>query len=75
MFGRSWATSVSGLVSAAGAFILFSSAPPFSIHYPVAISALAGFMAIGGLANLGIQSKATSVSGVSEPRGGDHAEK
>ena len=61
--GASWKSTVSALVSAAGMFVIFASAPPYSVHFPVWISALAGFMALGGLAALGINSKDSDVTG------------
>ena len=75
MFGRSWSTSLSGIISAAGAFVLFAAAPPYNIHFPTAVLAIAGFMTVGGLAALGINAKSTNVSGQSTPPGGDHADK
>ncbi len=53
----SWKTTVSGLVSAAGAFVMFSGTAPFNIHYPSLVTALAAFMIAGGLAGLGITAK------------------
>ena len=58
-----WKTTVSALVSAAGMFVLFGAAPPYNIHFPVGVMALAGFMALGGLASLGINGKDNNVTG------------
>lgn len=58
-----WKTTISSIVSAAGMFTLFASAPPYSLHFPPVIMALAGFMAIGGLAALGIAGKDSDVTG------------
>jgi len=55
-----WKTTVSGLVTAAGAFVIFSSMAPYNLHYPPAVMALAGFMSVGGLASLGITGKDAS---------------
>jgi hypothetical protein len=67
--GASWKSTVSALVSAAGMFVIFASAPPYNVHFPISISALAGFMALGGLAGLGIVAKDSDVTGgtVSQP--------
>ena len=59
----SWKTTVSAAVSAAGMFIIFASAAPYNVHFPVWISALAAFMALGGLAGLGINAKDSQVTG------------
>jgi len=61
--GASWKSTVSALVSAAGMFVIFASAPPYNVHFPIWISALAGFMALGGLAGLGIVAKDSDVTG------------
>ena len=61
--GASWRSTVSACVSAAGMFVIFASAPPYSVHFPVAVSSLAGFMALGGLASLGINAKDSGVTG------------
>lgn len=44
-------------------FVIFASAPPYNVHFPVAVSALAAFMALGGLASLGINGKDNNVTG------------
>jgi hypothetical protein len=44
-------------------FIIFASAAPYNVHFPVTISALAAFMALGGLASLGINTKDSEVTG------------
>jgi len=44
-------------------FVIFASAAPYNVHFPVWISALAAFMAVGGLASLGINAKDSSVTG------------
>jgi hypothetical protein len=59
----SWKSSLSGIISAVGAFVLFSAGPPYNIHYPTIVSALAGFMAVGGLVSMGINTKDNNVSG------------
>ena len=66
---RSWKTTVSGLISAAGMFVLFASAPPYSVHFPVWVSALAGFLAVGGMASLGINGKDSNVTGPTSASG------
>lgn len=71
---RSWKTTVSALVSCAGQFVLFASAPPYSIHFPMWISAVAAFAGIGGLAALGLNAKDNNVTGNTSMTG-DHAEK
>lgn len=64
---KNWKTTVSGLVSAAGAFIAFSALPPFNIHYPAIVSALAAFMIAGGLAAFGVNAKDNNVTGGTKP--------
>ena len=66
---RSWKTTTAGLVSTAGMFVIFASAPPYNIHFPVWVSALAGFMALGGLAALGISGKDSNVTGTTSASG------
>jgi hypothetical protein len=61
--GKSWKSTVSGAVSAAGMFIIFASGAPYNVHFPVWLSALAAFMALGGLASLGINAKDSEVTG------------
>ena len=54
MVFASWKTSLSGIVAAGSAFVLFAAAPPYSIHFPTWVMAFAGFTMVGGLAALGI---------------------
>jgi len=61
--GASWRSTLSACVSVAGMFIIFASAPPYNLHFPVAISALAQFAFLGGLASLGINAKDSGVTG------------
>ena len=61
--GQCWKSTVSGAVSAAGMFIIFASGAPYNVHFPVWLSALAAFMALGGLASLGINAKDSEVTG------------
>lgn len=63
MLGKSWRSTVSACVSAAGMFIIFASAAPYNVQFPVTISALAAFMALGGLASLGLNTKDSEVTG------------
>ena len=65
---KSWKTTVSALISTAGMFVIFASAPPYNVHFPVWISALAAFMALGGLAALGITGKDSDVTGGTRPQ-------
>jgi hypothetical protein len=44
-------------------FVIFTSAPPYNVHFPVVVSALAQFMFLGGLASLGINAKDSEVTG------------
>jgi hypothetical protein len=61
--GKSWRSTVSACVSACGMFIIFASAAPYNVRFPVTVSALAAFMALGGLASLGINTKDSEVTG------------
>jgi NAD/NADP transhydrogenase alpha subunit len=61
--GANWKTSLSGLIAAAGAFVLFAAAPPYSVHFPTWITAAAGFIAAGGLAAMGLAAKDNNVTG------------
>jgi hypothetical protein len=61
--GANWKTSLSGLIAAAGAFVLFAAAPPYSVHFPTWITAAAGFVAAGGLAAMGLSAKDNNVTG------------
>jgi len=62
-----WKTSVAGLIaslgSAALAFIQFAAVPPYNVHFPPVVLALAAFAAIGGLAGLGLAAKDHNVTG------------
>ena len=58
-----WKTTVSGLVASAGAFVAFSAGPPFNVHYPAVVTALAAFLLAGGLASLGINGKDNNTTG------------
>lgn len=57
---KSYRTTISALISVAGQFVLFASAPPYNIHYPIWVSAMAAFMSLGGLAALGINARDNS---------------
>ena len=61
--GASWKTTVSAAVSAGASFVLFASQPPFAIHFPAWVAALAMFAMVGGLASLGINAKDSNVTG------------
>lgn len=58
----SWRTSISGIVAAASAFVVFAQGT-FHIPVPPIIQALAAFVMIGGLASLGINGKDARVTG------------
>lgn len=60
---KSWKTTLSSVISAAGMFVIFASAPPYSVQFPTVVSALAAFMALGGLVSLGINGKDADVTG------------
>ena len=61
--GKSWKSTVSAVISVAGLFVIFASGAPYNVHFPVWLSALADFMALGGLAGLGINAKDAQVTG------------
>jgi hypothetical protein len=61
--GASWKTTLSAAVSAGASFVLFASQPPFSIHFPSWLAAIAMFAMVGGLAGLGIVAKDSDVTG------------
>jgi len=69
LLGPNWRTTVGGWTSAASAFVLFAANPPFSIHWPAWLSALATFSMVGGLAAVGMAAKDRNVTGgsVSQP--------
>jgi hypothetical protein len=73
--GTSWKTTLSALASTVGMFVLFSASPPYSIVWPMWVSALAGFMALGGLAGLGINAKDSQVTGGTIVQSSDKAQK
>ena len=60
---KSWKSTLSSVISAAGMFIIFASAPPYSVQFPTVVSALAAFMALGGLVSLGVNAKDNNVTG------------
>ena len=60
--GPSWRTTVSGIVTAASAFVLFG-AQSFHIAFPQWVLALATFTTMGGLAGLGFAAKDSQVTG------------
>jgi hypothetical protein len=75
--GASWKTTVSGLIAAGGTllllgsnFVLFTSAPPYNIVFPMWVHAIVGYLASlgvvgmgGGIASLGINAKDSQVTG------------
>jgi len=61
--GANQKTTVSAVISAAAAFVMFASQPPFSIHFPTWVSAMAMFLMVGGLASLGVNAKDSNVTG------------
>ena len=61
--GPNQRTTISAAISAAASFVMFSSQPPFSIHFPQWVSALAMFLMVGGLASLGVNAKDSNVTG------------
>ena len=61
--GASWRSTLAGCVSAAGSFVAFASLPPYNVHFPTWVLAFAGFMAVGGVAALGINAKDSGVTG------------
>ena len=61
--GANQKTTVSAAISAAAAFVMFASQPPFSIHFPTWVTAMAMFLMVGGLASLGVNAKDSNVTG------------
>ena len=61
--GASWRSTLTGCISAGGMFLAFASAPPYNVHFPTWVMAIAGFMAVGGVASLGINAKDSGVTG------------
>ena len=59
---KSWKTTVSAIVSAAGAFVLFAN-QSFHIIFPQIVLALASFIMLGGLVSLGVNGKDNNVTG------------
>jgi hypothetical protein len=59
---KSWKTTVSAAVAAAGSFVLFAQTLNY-IAFPKWALGMAAFIHIGGLANLGIAAKDADVSG------------
>lgn len=57
---KNWKTTLSGLVSAAAAFVALS--PQLFIRWPWAVE-LAKFISVGGLASLGLAAKDKNVTG------------
>lgn len=55
-------TTASGVIGAAGGFVLFTSVPgaPIAIHWPQWAVGLALFASVGGLAGLGITARSYS---------------
>lgn len=51
LFGANWKTSVSALVSVAAGFVAFS--PDLFTHFPAVVE-IAKYIALGGVASLGI---------------------
>lgn len=62
LFGPSWKSTTSAILSAAGSFVLFADYAGM-VKWPSAVLALAMFANVGGLAALGIMSKDYNVSG------------
>jgi hypothetical protein len=58
---KNWKTTLAGVLSAAGSFVLFAQAS--GVNVPKMVMLLAAFMQVGGLAGFGIVAKDYNVSG------------
>ena len=58
-----WKTSFTGLLAAGAAFVLFAAQPPYSVHFPAWLMAMAAFVMVGGIAGLGLSAKDHNVTG------------
>lgn len=61
-----WKTTVTGLVSAGAAFVVFAQGSGYT-HFPQIVTLLAAFVQMGGMAGLGLTAKDFNTTGGTKP--------